>query len=180
MRKPTGPRLFPEQPAPASVEGEPEMPALQPPKGVDPIEEIVYAFTDPIIVFPAGGWEDTIPQHLKDRVPLERLARNMRCNKGEASWDEATDLEALLYMYPRTLAAPLSEQWTRIYLYLGTTCLGDKLPQDIRQESLSQYDMEELRDLKRWIRGRQVKARKERRKDEKGVVPVKPAQNKMF
>ena len=28
---------------------------------VDPIEEMVYALTDPIIVFPAGGWENDLP-----------------------------------------------------------------------------------------------------------------------
>lgn len=152
------------------------------PQGVDPIKELVGALTDPIIVFPAGGWEKDIPQPLKDRLPLERLAHQMRCLHGQAQWDEACDLEALLYMFPRTIQGPLSEQWTRIYLYLGTKVLGEKFPEDIRQESLSQYDMAQLRDLKRWIQHQKVKARKERQKGEraKAVVVVEVEQPRMF
>ena len=148
---------------------------------VDPIAEIVGALCDPIIVYPSG-WEETIPQHLKDRVPLERLVNNMKCAKGKAQWDEAPDLEALIYMYPLCLAHPISEQWTRIYLYLGTVCLGEKFPDDIRQESLSDYDMEQLRDLKRWIYKKRRQARSERRRGEKvaKVVPVEVDQPKMF
>ncbi len=147
----------------------------------DPIEELAGALTDPTIVFPAGGWENDIPQHLKDRLPIDRLAHQMRCHKGEAQWDEACDLEALLYMYPRTMASPLSEQWTRIYLYLGTKVMGDKIPQDIKQERLSDYDMAQLRDLKRWIHKRKVKARRERRKGEKvEVVPAKVEYPRLF
>jgi hypothetical protein len=151
---------------------------------VDPIEEMVGALCDPIIVFPAGGWEYAIPQNLKDKLPLDRLAHNMKCHQGKARWDEACDLEALIYMYPRTLEAPLSEKWTRIYLYLGTVCLGGKFPGDIRQESLSDYDMEELRGLKRWIQKQKVKARKERGRGEKvekaAVVPVKAETLRLF
>ncbi|MFQ5827096.1 MAG: hypothetical protein ACE5IA_07040 [Dehalococcoidia bacterium] len=148
----------------------------------DPIEEMVGALTDPIIVFPGGGWEDTIPQHLKDRVPLDRLAHQMKCFNGKAQWDEAPDVEALIYMYPRTLQAPLSEQWTRIYLYLGTVCLGAKFPDDIRQESLSDYDMEELRGLKRWIYKKRRQARRDRKKAKKAkaVVAVEAEQPRMF
>jgi len=41
---------------------------------VDPLEEMVYALTDPIIVFPAGGWENDLPERLKNELPLRRLA----------------------------------------------------------------------------------------------------------
>ena len=156
--------------------------ASKPTKEVDWIEEMVGALFDPLIVFPSG-WEDTIPENLKKELPLRRLAHLMLCNKGEASWEEATDLEALLYMYPLTLAHPISEQWTRIYLYLGTQVMGQKFPGDIRQESLSDYDMGELRDLKRWIYSQRVKARKERARGEKAKPkqePVKYDQVRFF
>jgi hypothetical protein len=148
----------------------------------DPIAEIVGALCDPIIVFPGGGWEDTIPQDLKDRVPMERLVHNMKCAKGKAQWDEAPDLEALIYMYPRTLTAPLPERWVRIYLYLGTVCMGEKVPEDIRQESLSDYDMDQLRGLKRWIYQKRRQARRDRKRGEKveAVVPVEVDQPRMF
>ena len=88
---------------------------VKPPR--DPIEEIAGALCDPLIVFPGTGWEESIPQALKDRLPLDRLAHNMMCLQRKARWDEACDLEALLYMYPLTLAHPISDQWTRIYLW---------------------------------------------------------------
>ena len=133
----------------------------------DQIEEMVGALTDPIIVFPGGGWEQDIPQKLKDDLPIYRLAHLMKCNKGEASWEEATDLEALIYMFPATLAFPLAHDWTEIYLYLGAKHMGDKFPDDIGKERLSDYQMSELRDLKRWIYKKRVEARKARRRSEK-------------
>lgn len=113
----------------------------------------------------------------------------MKCSKGEAEWDEATDIEALLYLYPASLCAPMGEQWSRIYLYLGTKVMGDKVPEDIKQKELSDYDMGELRDLKRWIWRKKVEARKLRRHQEKAeakaekaevVVTAEPEQFKLF
>ena len=133
----------------------------------DPIEEIVGALCDPIIVFPAHGWENDLPQPVLDRLPLDRLAHNMLCLEGKASWDEACDCEALIYLYPASLAAPMGEQWTRIYIYLGTRCYGASFPEDIKRETLDQHDMAQLRDLKRWIRKKKVEARKARKKAQK-------------
>ena len=149
---------------------------------VDPIAEIVGALCDPLIVFPAAGWEETLPEPLKKRLPLDRLLHNMLCSKGKARWDEACDLEALLYIYPRTMQAPLSERWLRIYLYLGTRVMGEKMPDDVRQEALSDYDMEALRGLKQWIQKKKLQARRDRRRGEKmdKVVPVEVDQPKMF
>jgi hypothetical protein len=140
---------------PAQVSTAPKMPR-------DPIDEIVGALCDSIIVFPAGGWEHDLPKPLLDRLPLDRLSHNMLCLEGTASWDESCDLEALIYLYPASLAAPMGEQWTRIYLYLGTKCLGSSFPEDIKRETLDRYDMAHLRDLKRWIRQKKVEARKQK------------------
>ena len=146
----------------------------------DWIEEMVGALCDPLIVFPAGGWEQDIPEKLKNELPLARLAHQMRCSKGEASWEEATDLEALIYLYPASLMAPMGEQWTRIYLYLGTKCYGKQLPEDIKQDSLSDYDMAQLRDLKRWIYKKKVEARKARARGEKAKAKPEPAKAEQF
>ncbi|KKM98460.1 hypothetical protein LCGC14_1157660 [marine sediment metagenome] len=148
---------------------------------VDPIAEMVGALVDPLIVFPSG-WEETLPEELRKRLPLDRLLHNMMCNQGKARWDEACDLEALLYMYPLCMARPLGEKWTRIYLYLGTRVMGKKIPDDIRRDSLDQYDMEALRDLKQWIQKKKLQARRDRRRGQKAeaVVPVEMDQPKMF
>ena len=107
------------------------------------LEDIVGALCDPLVVYPSG-WMEDLPEDLKKRLPTDRLIHNMLCLQGKASPDEACDLEALLYMYPRTLEAPLSEQWTRIYLYLGTKVMGpNKIPEDIKQETLTEHDMRE-------------------------------------
>ncbi|KKM25099.1 hypothetical protein LCGC14_1598380 [marine sediment metagenome] len=134
--------------------------------GVDPMEELVGAICDSIIVYPSG-WEDTIPERWKNELPMHRLIHVSLCNHGKAEWDEATDLEAMLYMYPASLDFPLGEQWSRIYLHLGTKVMGDKFPEDLREETLSAYDEGALRDLKRWIQKKKVEARKARRRQEK-------------
>jgi hypothetical protein len=154
-------------------QGMPSLPGIPSPgsskikSGVDPIEEMAGALTDPIIVFPAGGWEQDLPQRLKNELPLRRLLHVYQCLNGKAEWDEATDIEALLYIYPASLAAPMSHDWARIYLYLGTKVMGDSFPQDIRVEALSDYEMGELRGLKRWIQKKKVEARRARRRQEK-------------
>ena len=132
----------------------------------DPIAEMAYALIDPIIVFPAGGWEQDIPERLKNELPLRRLAHIKLCLDGKAPWDEATDLEALIYLYPASLAHPMPHEWGRIYLYLGTRVMGQSFPGDIRQESLDDCERELLRGLKQWLHKKKVEARKAR--DRKG------------
>ncbi|MFQ5827041.1 MAG: hypothetical protein ACE5IA_06765 [Dehalococcoidia bacterium] len=150
-------------------QGMPSLPGIPSPgstktkSGVDAIEEMVGALTDPIIVFPAGGWEQDLPERLKNELPLRRLIHVHQCLNGKAEWDEATDIEALLYIYPASLAAPMSHDWAQIYLYLGTRVMGDQFPEDLGVETLSDHEMGELRDLKRWIRKKKVEARRERR-----------------
>jgi hypothetical protein len=154
----------------------------QPTKEADWIEEMVGALFDPLIVWPSP-WQDSIPENLKKELPLRRLAHLMLCQKGEASWEEATDLEALLYMYPLTLEHPIDRDWTEIYLYLGTKCYGERFPQDIRHESLRPDQVEDLRELKRWIYRQRVKARIARARGEKAEAkqePVKYEQARFF
>lgn len=148
-----------------SLPGLPAEPAVAKSK-VDPIEEMVGALTDPIIVFPSG-WEQDLPERLRNELPLRRLIHIHQCLQGEAKWEEACDLEALIYLFPASLAFPLGEEWTKIYLYLGTKVMGDKFPQDIKQETIPDYYDQDLRELKRWIRKKKVEARKERQRCQK-------------
>ncbi len=50
---------------------------------VDPIEEMVGALCDPIIVFPGGGWEQDLPERLKSELPLRRLIHVKLCFDGK-------------------------------------------------------------------------------------------------
>ena len=142
------------------------------PKEVDDwIDDLVGALCDPVIVYPGGGWEDDVKGlPLYKDLAMHRLAHHLLCHQGQADINEATDLEAMLYMYPRTMVAPIGEQWTRIYLYLGTRVMGDKFPEDIKQKELSEYDMRQLRELKRWIRQKTLDHRKDRQRQEKAAA----------
>jgi hypothetical protein len=80
------------------------------------------------------------------------------------------DTEALAYIFPRTMEEPLSEQWMRIYTYVFTQAMKFKkveVPEDLRRESLSDYDMRELTDLKTWIYEKRVQHRKEKARAER-------------
>ena len=151
------------------------------------ISDIAGVFTDPIIVYPAGGWENDIPEKVKQQVTLQRLVMCMSSFKGEEP--TGTDAEALAYMIPRTLEAPLDRDWVDIYLYLGTKFAEfnkSEMPEDIRIDSLSDYQMGLLNHLKAWIyekrRGvRQDKERAGRRQEkEEKTERKREAQPAMF
>jgi len=124
---------------------------------------ISEVLTTPIVYHP-GGWEDTLPEHIKQKVLEQRI--EMVLNGG---WDLATDAEVVCYLYTACLVQPFTSDWTNIYLYEVATLM----PQ-VRQAvpdtptELSDYLKSELRDLKRKIRDSQIRHRKSNRK-EKGM-----------
>jgi len=128
------------------------------------IDDLVGVFTDSIIVFP-GGWQNDIPEWIKERITLERLIMNMRVLKGEKP--TGTDAEALAYIMPASLEFPLDGDWTQIYLYIATkvcSAAGKEVPGDIRVESLNDYQMGILNHLKQWLYEHRIKVRLERRR----------------
>ena len=131
------------------------------------IDDLVGALCDPIIVYPSG-WQDTLPDWVKPQITLERLIMNIKVIKeGDVP---VGDTEALAYIYPRTMEAPMSEQWYRIYMYVFNQAMKFKkteVPEDLKSEKLSDYDMQELNQLKRWIYERRVKHRKEKQRGER-------------
>ena len=123
------------------------------------ISNIVGVFTDPIIVYPSG-WEDTMPEWIKNRITLDRLIMNIRALKGEEM--TGTDSEALAYMYPASLAFPLGHDWTQIYLYLASKVCpleGKEVPEDIKVDKLDRNQTDDLNRLKAWIYQKRIDAR---------------------
>ena len=57
-------------------------------------------------------------------------------------------------------------EWVNIYMHLFTMVMGDRVPEDLRKESLSNYQMGPLSDLKRWICRQRIKTREERERAE--------------
>ena len=132
------------------------------------ISDIVGALTDPILVFP-GGWGDTLPEWLKHAITLERLVTNMKALKGEEP--TGTDAEACAYLMTVSLTQPIDSDWTQIYLYVATQtyrkCGKGEMPADIAVNSLSDYQMSELKRFKSWLYQRRVEARMDRERSER-------------
>jgi hypothetical protein len=148
------------------------------PKQVDGwIDDLLGALTDPIIIYPSP-WGDDIPENLKQQIPLERLIMNMKVTH-EGKGVPVGDVEALVYMFPRTMESPMTSEQFRIYIHLfnhAMEFMRVEVPEDLKQkkyEELSKYEMNQLDDLKRFIWDRRVKARKERANGEKKVATEK-------
>jgi hypothetical protein len=128
------------------------------------ISDIVGVFFDPIIVFP-GGWGDTIPDWLKHAITMERLVMNMKALKREEM--TGTDAEACAYLYTAGLTQPMDHDWGQIYLYVAGKVYkgwrskdsGVEFPEDIRVESLTKEQENDLNRLKEWIYKKRVQAR---------------------
>ena len=132
------------------------------------ISDLVGVFTDPIIVFP-GGWGDTIPDWLRTAITMERLVMNVMALRGEEA--TGTDAEACAYLMTVSLTQPMDDDWTRIYLYIATQTYQKQgkggMPADIAVNSLSDYEMAEVRRFKLWLYQARVKARQERERAER-------------
>ncbi len=151
------------------------------------IDDIVGALFDPIIVMP-GGWGDDLPEWLKTRVTLERLAENIVATR-ENREITATDAEAACYLFTASLTAPIGGDWTQVYLYVAGGEMKDKMPEDLKVEALTESQWRDLKELKNWIyrqrvRHRKEKAHGERRKTEEEAktkeLETRPVQPSFF
>ncbi len=129
------------------------------------IDDLVGALVDPIIVMP-GGWGDDLPEWLRTRVTLERLGENIVALR-EGRELTATDAEAACYLFTASLTAPMGSDWTQIYLYVAGGEMKDKMPEDIKVESLTESQWRDLKQLKDWIYQQRVKHRKEKQRGER-------------
>ena len=125
------------------------------------IDALVGALTDPIVVFDPS-WADVLPDWLKGEIKLQRLAQLMKGEEGVA-----TDAEALAYVSNASLAQPIASDWVDIYQYLLTRVMGDKVPEELRKESLDDYRIGLLNELKEWLWHKRVKGREEKRRAER-------------
>jgi hypothetical protein len=144
------------------------------------ISNFVGVLNDPIVAYP-GGWADTLPEWLKHAIVTERMVMNLKSLQGEEI--TGTDAEACAYLYTACLCFPLDSDWANIYFYVTSQVYprhhdGAQVPEDIRVESLTDYQMSELRRLKNSIyntriRGRQERDRAQRRQQREEVAARK-------
>jgi hypothetical protein len=121
------------------------------------IAEIMGIFKDPVILYP-GGWEDTLPPMVWEMIRLERFVQQMKA-KGKKI-EEATDAEALAYLYTAALVAPIGSEWTHIYLWLGRDLLPKGEAEQYAPKELTQDEARMLADFKRWIYRKKTAGRK--------------------
>jgi len=83
----------------------------------------------------------------------------------------ATDTEAACYLFTASLTAPMSSDWSQIYLYVaGGEMKGEakiEMPEDIKVESLTESQWRDLKQLKDWIYRQRVKHREEKERGER-------------
>ncbi len=143
------------------------------------ITDIVGCLTDPILVFP-GGWGDTLPEWLKTSITLERLEMNMKALRGDEP--TGTDAEACAYLYTAALTQPIDSDWTQIYLYIATKTYKrwskNEMPADIAADSLSDYQMAELKRFKEWLYQKRTQAREDRARAERRQTRQSEAERK--
>jgi len=140
-------------------------------KGID---NLVGSLCDPIIVHKCGwGTRDMIPEWLRNRITLDRMLELMVANK-EGRDPIGTNSEALAYMIPASMEAPMGHDWSQIYLHLATVVIdGEKnkvVPDDIRVDKLDNMQQEDLLRFKRWIYETKLKHRAGRRKEIKREI----------
>ena len=140
------------------------------------INDMAGVFSDPVIVHRCG-WMDMVPKWIFAQITVERLLHLMRHKDyytGKKDYEHrhaaemATDAEALAYMVPASLEFPLDHEWSQIYFYITTKVYEQanqgKMPDDIRCDVIDKHLMAQLCDLKHWIWGKKMAARKDRAK----------------
>ena len=101
------------------------------------------------LVVADAGWADTMPEWLLEEVKAERMIFGLASIKKKI--EEVGDAEACVYLYTLALRVPLTERFTRIYLYLCTILMERRekeVPKDIRVRKLNKDDERELKELK--------------------------------
>ena len=97
------------------------------------------------------------PKKLLDEVKSERMINGLlEMVKPELKEKTVGDAECFAYIMPHTGRMSLNHEWVNIYLYLAGRVLKkwkqyEVLPRNCKVETLSEYNMKKMNDLKRWI-----------------------------
>lgn len=129
-------------------------------KQIEPwIFEMMDAICSPVIVF-QSSWKESIPESVLADIKVARLLVLMKQEK------TATIPEALAYLYPATMEMPLNSHWANVYLWVCGEYLRQhkkaEKPFDFLPESLDDYEMSLLKQLRNWIYEKRRRALRER------------------
>ncbi len=137
----------------------------------DLVFDMMDCLTSPVIVF-RSVWQDTIPKDILDNISMSRMISLM------LKEEMASITEVVAYMMPRTLEAPMSSEWTRIYTWCGLQYAKSfkkksmvEAMNDIAPSELSQYEESLLTNLRIWIYNKRREALKVSLKNNKKATP---------
>lgn len=119
-------------------------------KGRKMFEALAELMCKPRPIIGHTMWKNSITEENRQRIEIERLKQIKEAN-GEKI-DEATDYEALIYIYTVSLAMPLSSMWQRIYQHLFKKFHPDK--SDFIPDYEARLDIQsepQLKRLKAWL-----------------------------
>lgn len=115
----------------------------------DYVFDIVDALSAPILTF-STQWSDTIPKRMFNIVPLARMKALMQNEQ------LATYAECVIYIYTRSLDAPMNSDWTDIYTHISCQTLEESFGEDRWKDvgapkKLNEWLLSKLNDLRRNI-----------------------------
>lgn len=120
------------------------------------IFDIMDALTAPVLTF-SQQWADTIPKRMLEIVPLARMKSILKREQ------LATLPECVIYIYTRTLEAPMDSEWTDIYTHVSCKTLeewfGENRWEDTKApKELSEWLLQKLNGLRRhiYVKRRQI------------------------
>ena len=94
---------------------------------------------------------------------------NMRTLRGDEP--TGTDAEACAYLCTAALTQPMDHAWGQKYLYVANKTYSrwrkNEVPEDIRVESLNNYQTSELNRLKAWLYRQRTRVRQESERAER-------------
>ena len=116
------------------------------------------------LVVADAGWAETIPDWLLGAVKSERMILGLAGVMRPELPDRLGDAEVCVYLYTASLRAPMSHNYTNIYLHLASKLMrkrGATVPDGLGPDSLDPDEERELGDLRRELwraRGGRIKS----------------------
>jgi len=132
--------------------------------------DLMDALSSPILTF-SSLWADTLPKRILDIIPISRLKALM------ADESMATYAECVVYLYTRSLEAPMDRDWTDIYLYVSCQTMKEWFEEDHSEHvqaphQLNDWLLSQLNRLRRDIYPRRRDALKKKLKDQNNAAKL--------
>ena len=110
-------------------------------RDADYVFNIVDAITSPILTF-SQSWAESIPKRLLEIIPIARMQALM------TNTTTATDEECVVYLFTRTMEAPMDREWVDIYLHVSCGIIQRWFSEDHWD------DVQAPRSLSEWLKGK--------------------------